>query len=144
VLAVCSRNERVARVGGGRVLEDPVKTLELALRTGRGWTNSERDVLRRAKKEGVYSLGRLTDEGKRRIKRVEEAKASLRVVLAGEEAIERSELRVRLGSMVSDAAAEAAIFDLEGDGELRREETTCACGQSRIVVARGPRWQAPS
>ncbi len=103
-------------------------------------SNADRDLLKRARREGVYSRGGLTEYGDGLLKVVEQAKSTIRTVLRSEPTISRAALRVRLGSGISEAAAEAAIFDLEADAEIALTFIACECGTQHLGLraGRGP------
>lgn len=127
---LADRERRPNRRGRG-IAGDPTLTLELALRTRRTWDNTERGVLKRARSEGIYSGGLLTERGVALVANVDRAKTAACEALAeiGEATLD--ELRARLPKL-ADAVIDAALFDLEADGGV--ELRACpACGGPRLV-----------
>jgi hypothetical protein len=82
------------------------------------------------------------------LENVDRAKAAIRAVLEGEPTIQRDELGLRLdahgrGPAISERAVEAAIADLEVDGEVGLVFVQCPdCEENHLSLTRGGRWNA--
>jgi hypothetical protein len=94
-----------------------------------GASDTEREWIKAARKHGILRGDVLTERGIALLERVDEAKAAIRSVLSTASTIQRDELRVRLRAF-SEAEVQAALYDLEADGEVR--ETLIECQRCRV------------
>ena len=98
-------------------------------------SNTEKDLLKRARREGIYAGGELTDRGREFVAAADGIKERIREELHGS-AMRRDSLAARLRIPV---LIDAALDDLEADGEIVYTLTTCdSCGDSHIAVAMKP------
>jgi hypothetical protein len=100
----------------------------------RAWTDTERDVITRARREGVYSDGALTPLGMELLESVDAAKVAVLSEIRPEATITEAVLVARLTGF-SAWAIEAAIFDLEADGKVKTRLQSCdSCGDTHLSI----------
>lgn len=94
-----------------------------------GASDTEREWIKSARRQGIVSGGVLTGIGVVLLDRVDEAKMAIRTLLYAASVIQRDELRVRLPAF-SEAEVEAALYDLDEDCEVRMTSMECPrCGR---------------
>ena len=120
----------------GKTAADPLTSVKVALDTRQPWSNTERDVLKRAGREGVYADGKLTVWGEQLVERVDRAKVAIHDEVVRSVDVSRDALEAGLSA--SEWCVEAALFDLEQDGALTSRLRACAsCGQKHRYLHAG-------